>query len=40
MERREAAWQARLTALRAHAASHGALPLQGDAAGLGKWVND
>ena len=40
MDRREAAWQAKLSALRAYVAAHGALPPRGDAAGLGAWVND
>ena len=35
----EAAWQERLDALRAFVAAHGRLPLRGDAAGLGAWVN-
>ena len=35
----EAAWQERLDALRAYVAANGRLPPQGDASGLGKWIN-
>jgi hypothetical protein len=35
----DAVWQERLAALRAHVAAHGRLPPQGDASGLGAWVN-
>jgi hypothetical protein len=36
----EAAWQEKLAALRAYVDAQGRLPPQGDASGLGAWVND
>ncbi len=36
----EALWEAKLAALRAHVAEQGRLPPQGDAAGLGVWINN
>jgi hypothetical protein len=35
---RNAAWEARLEALKAHLAAHGRMPASGDAGGLGDWV--
>ena len=36
---RDAVWQQKLAALRAHVAAHGRLPPHGDASGLGVWIN-